>query len=396
MSDPTATTRSDDAGPRPQVPDFELIRPIGRGGFGQVWLAANRTTGQLRAVKVIPLRPAGRAGSAAEPRSAAGREIHSLTRLEANLGRRHANLMAIHHVGKTEQFLFYVMTAADDVSGEAVSREPSYRPATLESRLEAGPLAADECVRLARQLLAGLASLHEAGMVHRDVKPSNCPFVDGELKLADFGLVTEASPLVSRLGTQKYMPPDGRMDMRADVFAAGLVIYEMISGLTVEGFPRLGKRADEVAADPSLSALVRLVLRACQPERNERFEDARAMLAELDSPPERAAGRKAWRLAVALACLAAVASFALWPVEPEPEPVHVNFVTEAPFFEAAIYLDDQLQTKPDGTPCATPCTIENLPPRVHEVVFKRDGLPDLAAGKIDFAQTRQITASWEQ
>ena len=95
----------------------------------------------------------------------------------------------------------------------------------------------------ARQLLAGLASLHAAGMVHRDVKPANCLFVGGQLKLADFGLLTEAHPLVSRLGTQKYMPPDGRMDMRADVYAAGLVIYEMLSGLPVDDFPRLGRQS---------------------------------------------------------------------------------------------------------------------------------------------------------
>ena len=227
----------------PEVPDFDLIRPVGRGGFGEVWLATNRTTGQLRAVKIIPLRQAGEVDPAA-------REITSLTRLEARLGRQHPNLITIHHVGKTADYLFYVMDPADDAGGGPASNKPDYRPATLQSRLQTAPLSAEVCRDYAGQLLAGLASLHAAGMVHRDVKPANCLFVDGQLKLADFGLVTEVHPLVSRVGTQNYMPPDGRMDMRADVYAAGLVIYEMLSGLPVDDFPRLGRQAELRAQQP--------------------------------------------------------------------------------------------------------------------------------------------------
>ncbi len=138
---------------KPEIPDFDLIRPIGEGGFGEVWLATNRTTGHLRAVKTIAL-----SGSAST--DAAGREITSLTRLEAALQRQHPNIVTIYHVGKTADHLFYVMELADDEAGGAASDDPDYRPATLETRLRQGYLTPEECDRFSRQLLAGLASLH--------------------------------------------------------------------------------------------------------------------------------------------------------------------------------------------------------------------------------------------
>lgn len=381
----------------PQVPDLELVHCIGRGGFGRVWLARNRATGQLRAVKVVPLRRR-------DTTDPAGREIASITRLEENVRRRHPNLLCIHHVGKTADHLFYIMDPADDVSGTPARCDPQYRPATLASRLAGGPLPPHECLRLARQLLSGLASLHAAGMVHRDVKPANCLFVAGELKLADFGLLTEAHPQVSRLGTVKYMPPDGRMDARADVYAAGLVIYEMLTGLPPEGFPRLGRRARQLAADPVLTALNRLVLRASQGDPQLRFQDAAEMLAELRVPdPEIAASRARLRrrMMVALAYLlvaGATAAVVLWPVRPQAGylPVDVNFITDR--FEATIHLDGRQQFRPDAapytTPYTTPCTIEDLPARPHRVVFKLAGRPDLEFPDVDFATTREIEAAW--
>ena len=277
MSDWTDDLSSDKQTSPPQVPDLDLIRRVGRGGFGEVWLATNRTTGQLRAVKLIPLNRSSTTGPA-------GREITSITCLEVNLRAQHPNLLGIHHIGKTAEHLFYIMDPADDVSGGMASSNPSYRPATLQSRLTDGPLGADECFACARQLLAGLASLHASGMVHRDVKPANCLFVSDRLKLADFGLLTEADRSASRVGTLKYMPPDGRMDAGADVYAAGLVIYEMLTGLPAENLPRLGRRATDVAEDATLRALNRLVLRACQAKPTRRFRDAREMLAQLEAP----------------------------------------------------------------------------------------------------------------
>jgi len=407
----------------PELPDFELIRPIGQGGFGQVWLATNRTTGHLRAVKLIALGSPG----AANP---AGREITSLTRLEENLRSVHPNLSTIHHVGKTDDYLFYVMDPADDIAGKAASTDVSYRPATLRSVLDSLSdrqlLAPGQCLDYARQLLAGLASLHQAGMVHRDVKPANCLFVGGVLKLADFGLLTDAGPQVSRLGTHGYMPPDGRMDTRADVYAAGLVIYEMLTGLPAESFPRLGEAARRVAEDAISHALNRLVLRACQPDPHERFSDSRQMLDELEKSLSQGTSaatggadgmtllsRLVRRPMVAVtSCLAAVAvivaAVTLWPTDNATSPpqtpasveasaapaapasVDVSFITEP--FEATIYLDGIPVLAPSGDAYTTPCTVPNLPARAHRVTFKHESCEDFDAGEIDFAPTREISA----
>jgi serine/threonine protein kinase len=370
----------------PQVPDFDLIRPVGRGGFGEVWLATNRTTGHLRAIKIIPLRQAGDADPAA-------REITSLTRLEARLARQHPNLLTIHHVGKTADYLFYVMDPADDAGGGPATSQPDYRPATLQSRLQAEPLSPEVCMDYAGQLLAGLASLHAAGMVHRDVKPANCLFVDGQLKLADFGLVTEVHPLVSRVGTQKYMPPDGRMDMRADVYAAGLVIYEIISGLPVDDFPRLGRQANCVRNNPLLATLLRLVLHACERAPERRPVDASAMLTELAMPGQMARRPPRWRVLTAI-CAAAVLSVGAWAawtvVLPRGDLCEVSFVTEP--YEAKIYLDGVEQRNPEGNAYTTPCTVPNLRARTYRVEFECAGLPRWDAGPCDLARTQQIFA----
>lgn len=391
MCEPTLPVSHGGGDTPPEIPDFHLIRTIGQGGFGRVWLARNRTTGRLRAVKVIPLRRPG----AVDP---AGREITSLTRLEASLRRQHPNLLTIHHVGKTAEHLFYVMDLADDLSGAAASAEAGYEAATLQRRLEGGPLRPEDCLRYAQELLEGLASLHEAGMVHRDVKPANCLFVDGVLKLADFGLLTQAGPQVSQVGTQKYMPPDGRMDARADVYAAGLVIYEMISGLPAENFPCLGQTAREIVNHVGLGRLVRLVLGACQPARQQRFPDARAMLADLKAAASKSQtdGRSSRRRRIAIVTalgttLALIAAVVGYWAHRLPR-VDVNFITRP--FEATIHLDGRQQCAPDGTPYTTPCTVENLPECSYRVVFKRRGLPDLDAGRIDFAERRQVVARW--
>ncbi len=390
MSDATSPVSTGDARVPPEVPGFDLIRPIGKGGFGEVWLAANRATGRLRAVKLIAAARPGTVGMAA-------REVTSIIRLEANLHRQHPNLVNIHHVGECPGHIFFVMDLADDLTGTPGSADPSYRPATLQSRLQAGPLPPEECKRRVSELLAGLAALHDAGMVHRDVKPANCLFVGGELRLADFGLLTEADRQMSHVGTESYMPPDGRMDARADVYAAGLTVYEMITGLPVTCFPSLGDHAEKFADDPILQRLNRLVLRACQTASDARYQNAQEMLGELTRTPPTGGKwslhHRGW-IGVCMACLllAIVMTIAQrWTSRVER--VRVNFVTEP--FEATIQLDGVPLVRPDGMPYTTPCTIPDLPARSHQIVFQHPPLPDLDVGRVDFRNSRDIEAHWD-
>jgi hypothetical protein len=383
--------------PPPTVPDVDLVRRIGRGGFGEVWLGVNRATGGLKAVKIIPL---ARGGQTTDP---AGREIVSLTQFERQRIGHHPHLLDIHHVGRTDEVLFYLMDPADDVSGRPAANDPGYRPATLALTLEQGPLPADECLRCARQLAAGLAHLHEAGMVHRDVKPSNCLFVGRALRLADFGLLVPAAAHLSRLGTVRYMPPDGRMDLRADVYAAGLVIYEMLTGLPAEAFPRLGPRAREIAADPLLAHLNRVALGAASRDHHARHAHAGELLAAIeDIPAPRPHRRPAVWAAVAVA--AGLAAVAVWPrdggprpeagdaADPAPGRVAVNFITEP--YESLVLLDGVLLIGPDGHPLTTPCTAADVAGRPGRVTFRHPRRDDLDAGTIDFATTREVVARW--
>ena len=389
MNDITSPLSTSDRRVPPDVPGFDLIRPIGKGGFGEVWLASNRATGRLRALKIIA---AARSGTV----DAAGREITSIIRLEANLHRQHPNLVNIHHVGECPGHIFLVMDLADDLTGTPGSADPGYRPATLQSRLQAGPMPAEECRRRAGELLAGLAALHDSGMVHRDVKPANCLFVGGELQLADFGLLTEVDRQMSRVGTESYMPPDGRMDARADVFAAGLTVYEMLTGLPAACFPSLGEHAEKFADDPILQRLNRLVLRACQTAPHARYEKCTGNARGVDprttersqvvvSPRRLDRGLRRLRAARDFLTI-----FHRWTSQGER--VRVNFVTEP--FEATIQLDGVLLLKPDGTPYTTPCTIPELPTGSHHVVFQHPAMPDLDVGWVDFRDSRDIDVRW--
>jgi len=240
------------------------------------------------------------------------------------------------------------------------------------------------------------------------VKPSNCLFIDGQLKLADFGLLAQVDRSVSRVGTLEYKPPDGIMDTRADVYAAGLVIYQMITGLPAHRFPAIQTRARTILADPRLMALNRLGLRACQSDRNARFADVVAMLQTvqhevvdqtLSDRPEgmKVAPGRIRRLlgrAIVAVCLAValMGGWRVWRGLDSIPRVDVNFITDR--WDAESWLDGRRLCQPDGEPWLTPCTVTGVSAETHVVVLKRQGLEDLVLGQINFGSTREVVAHW--
>ncbi len=300
--------------PPSAIPDYELLRLIGRGSYGDVWLARG-VTGVYRAIKIV-----WRARFAdAQPYE---REFKGLTEFAA-ISLEESRQLALLHVGRTPEFFYYVMELADDVTRGREIDPASYVPHTLKDICSTGRgLPAAEAVRLAVDLAQALAGLHAHGLVHRDIKPSNVIFVSGVPKLADIGLVATASAALTFVGTEGYVPPEGPGAPAADVFSLGKVLYELSTGLERNEYPRLPADLHTRPDRKELLELNEIVIRACAPHPENRYVDAAALLDELRllqagksvrrlRATERRLGR-ALRLAAVLAITAAVAGAGAW------------------------------------------------------------------------------------
>jgi hypothetical protein len=284
--------------PPPRVPDHDMLRCIGRGGYGEVWLARN-TLGTFRAVKFVfqanfdDSRPFER-------------EYTGIRKFEP-VSRSHPGLVDILQVGRNdaEGYFYYVMELADDAGGgtEEVTelrrnaespdgqhsnsptlRDPgSYIPRTLSrEKIRRGRIPAGECIDLGLSLSGALAELHRHGLIHRDIKPANIIFVGGVAKLADIGLVTDAAEPLSYVGTEGFIPPEGPSSQQADIFSLGKVLYEMAMGKDRLDFPEPATGLEELPDRDQLLELNSILLKACQPDRRLRYSSAAEMRDELD------------------------------------------------------------------------------------------------------------------
>jgi len=264
----------------PSVSGYELHRPIGRGRFGEVWLASESATGAHRAVKIIRKDSAlpGAAQSASSRVELAG--VIEYQRVAGD----QFHLLQILHVAETPGCLFIAMELADDLHGQSGWSISTYQPKTLAAVLQQrGRIPPGEALDITGQILCGLAALHDKGLIHRDVKPANVLYVGGRVKLCDPSLVVPMGGPQGSSGSVGYVPRDDRPDQSRDLFAVGRVLYAMLTGRHATQFPELPEDlfADRERIADSWAA-IRLMNKAAHPKAAEGFQTAGEMLRKID------------------------------------------------------------------------------------------------------------------
>src|SRR5687768_5103240 len=274
--------------PGTRIGVFEIASSLGAGGMGEVYRARDTRLNRDVAIKVLPDTLASDFDRVAR----FTREAQTLAALN------HPHIAQIYGV---EEFDARRALVIELVEGE-----------TLAERLARGALPLDEALPIARQIADALEVAHEAGIIHRDLKPANIKLrPDGSVKVLDFGLAkaiepaaapvrdaTFTSPAVTQagiiLGTASYMSPEqakGKpVDRRADIWAFGCVLFEMLTGRTLfaaetvtETLARVIEREPDLSALPATTPLaVRTVLARClvhDPRRRLRdIGEARVVL----------------------------------------------------------------------------------------------------------------------
>ena len=266
----------------PEIPDHEIIRRIGKGSYGEVWLGRS-VTGALRAVKVV-------SRSDFELDRTFEREFEGVKSFE-KVSLKHPGLVNILHVGRNDKegFYYYVMELADDRAGGREIDPEHYVPHTLSSDInQNGRLPMDVCAAWAAVLAEALHHMHCSGLAHRDVKPSNVVFFDGVPKLADMGLVA-ASGQRTFVGTEGFSPPEGPGEPAADIYSLGMVLYEMSSGHDRLDFPEVSPLKGDTVERRKWRRINTIACKACAPLAKNRYGNAREMRQALDASCSRIA-----------------------------------------------------------------------------------------------------------
>lgn len=244
----------------PNFPQLEILELLGVGGMGAVYKARQASLDRIVALKVLPLE-VGQDHSFAERFT---REAKALARLN------HPHIVTIHDIGQANGLYYIVMEYIDG--------------ANLRQMINAQSLSPQQILALVPQLCEALQYAHDEGIVHRDIKPENI-LVDkrGRAKVADFGLAkilgdqlvhTSLTATQQVMGTLRYMAPEQMLgardvDHRADLYALGVVFYELLTGdLPLGRFPLPSEKAQ---CDTRLDEVV---LKALERERERRYQQA--------------------------------------------------------------------------------------------------------------------------
>ncbi|MGD1072617.1 MAG: protein kinase [Bryobacteraceae bacterium] len=328
---------------------YEILALIGNGGMGEVWKAHDPRLNRDVAIKV----------SAQQFTDRFDREAHAIAALN------HTNICTLYDVGPN----YLVM---EFIEGP-----------TLADRIAEGPIPLDEALGYAKQIAAALEAAHEKPIVHRDLKPANVKIrPDGSVKVLDFGLataveeveVTPDSPTMMPgthvgviLGTAGYMSPEQargkKVDKRADIWAFGVVLYEMLTGRRLfQGEDVTETMASVVKEKPDLSGVPAQVLpllnRCLEKDPNNRLRDIGDAWALLGSGAVSSAPSQSrlgmglgWIAAGALAVVAVVALWAPWRAQkPVDRPlIRLDVDLGADVSVPAANAANPLAISPDGT-----------------------------------------------
>lgn len=265
---------------------FRIEKKLGRGSQAQVYLARDQILDRKVAIKVL-------SESIADDPSAMDRFLR-----EARLAARvhHSGCLAIFDFGQEGGLTFMAMEY--------------FRGRTLRDLIKKGPLEPYLALRLARDVASALGAVHQAGIVHRDVKPTNV-MVDrsGRVRITDFGVARTIDDDHSggmMVGTMKYMAPEQarakEVDSRADIFSLGVVMYEMLNGKPPFGgtldalIARVTKPPPPLPSTVTASEEVRRIVRRCMAKApKQRYQTPDALIEDLSSEISRLKARRRQR-----------------------------------------------------------------------------------------------------
>jgi Tol biopolymer transport system component len=356
--------------PGTRLGPYEIVRPLGSGGMGEVFVGSDSRLGRSVAIKILRQELTSDADRARFRREA--RTIASLT---------HAHICTLHDVGTHEGLDFLVMELLE---GE-----------TLAARLARGPLSVENTLEYAIQIASALDGAHRLGIVHRDLKPANVMLTKSGVKLFDFGLArlqrseardsaetrTRSADLTEKgtiLGTPQYMAPEQlegkETDARTDLFAFGAIVYEMATGRRAfTASSRVGLVAAvlesdppplttiKTAAPPALERVVKICLAKNPDDRWSTAHDALLLLRSIGADGPRALTTASVRRArvptwiVAAAFLVGailVTAWMLWPQTAQP----LDFVSVLPPAGTSLAVGEAPQISPDGRHVVFPAT----------------------------------------
>ena len=355
-----------------------MLRVIGRGAYGEIWLARG-LTGAMRAVKVVHR-------STFESERAFQREFQGMSSFEP-ISRAHPGFVDILHVGRTDQYLYYIMELADDhLAGREID-VINYAPRTLKSELERHKcLSASESIRLGLALTEALEALHARGLTHRDIKPSNIIFIDGAPKLADIGLVA-VSGQRSFVGTEGYVPPEGPGTPQADIFSLGKMLYEISTGKDRLDFPEIDSTLSQRPDKQQLLQLNEVLMKACANDSRKRYASAAEMrgdLGALDRGENRPRQKsKQFAIGALSILLAAIGVVGLWSYKSKqvvPD-LHLQVTVRSDPPAAMVLLGDRMKK--------SPATFDELEPRQYHLRIMSPGY-DPVETMVDLSGKRSV------